>query len=105
MEDSGQNAIMVVPGANGRVTVADIENARSAILSSSVVLLQLEIPLDAVIASIKIARAAGVRVIVDPAPAPDEWVGQLFDVVDVGKGLEVFESDVFQLVGCLFAEC
>ena len=80
VDSSGQNSIMVVPGANGRVSVNDIENARSAIESSSVVLLQLEIPLDAVVASISIARSAGVRVIVDPAPAPIEWPDHLFQV-------------------------
>ena len=78
VDDSGQNSIMVVPGANGRVRVDDIENARSAIETSSVVLLQLEIPLAAVEASISIARSAGVRVIVDPAPAPNEWPDGLF---------------------------
>ncbi len=78
VENSGQNSIMVVPGANGRIRVDDIENARSVIESSSIVLLQLEIPLDAVLASIRIARSAGARVIVDPAPAPDEWPADLF---------------------------
>ncbi len=78
VENSGQNSILVVPGANGRVSVDDIENARSVIESSSVILLQLEIPLDAVVASISIARSAGVRVIVDPAPAPAQWPAKLF---------------------------
>jgi len=80
VDDSGQNSIMVVPGSNGQVSVADIENARLAIESSSVVLLQLEIPLDTVVAAIGMARSAGVPVIVDPAPAPDEWLDQLFHV-------------------------
>ena len=39
VEDSGKNSSMVVPGANGRVSVADVENARSVIQSSLVVLL------------------------------------------------------------------
>lgn len=78
VEDSGQNSIMVVPGSNGRVSVDDIENARSVIESSAVVLLQLEIPIDAVEEAIRIAKNANVRVILDPAPAPDVWSESLF---------------------------
>jgi ribokinase len=78
VEDSGQNSIMVVPGSNGQVCVDDIENARSVIESSSVVLLQLEIPIAAVEATIRLAKDAGVRVILDPAPAPDAWPDSLF---------------------------
>lgn len=78
VEDSGQNSIMVVPGANGRVSVADIENARSEIEASDVVLLQLEIPIAAVVAAIRIAKQAGVRVILDPAPALDVWPESFF---------------------------
>lgn len=80
VEDSGQNSIMVVPGSNARVSVDDIENARSVIESSSVVLLQLEIPVAAVEAAIRITRNAGVRVILDPAPAPDVWPDSFFEV-------------------------
>ena len=79
VEDSGQNAIMVVPGANARLSVDDITRARAVIESSDIILLQLEIPIAAVVASIEIAKAAGVRVIVDPAPAPAQWHAKLFE--------------------------
>lgn len=78
VDDSGQNSIMVVPGSNAFVSVGDIEDARSIIESSDVVLLQLEVPATTVEASIKMAKAAGVCVILDPAPAPKTWPGCFF---------------------------
>lgn len=80
VEDSGQNAILVVPGANGAVTVDDVLAARSVIESSDVLLLQLEIPVEPVAAAVGIARQAGVRVILDPAPAVTELPAALYDV-------------------------
>ncbi|MEM9520846.1 MAG: ribokinase [Actinomycetota bacterium] len=62
----GDNAIVVSPGANARVTGADVDAAGAA-LDATVTLLQLEIPLDAVAAAAQ--RATG-TVILNPAPAP-----------------------------------
>ncbi len=80
VEDSGQNSIIYVPGANGRVTVVDVQAARQAIESAQVLLVQLETPIDSVLAAIRIARAAGVRTIVDPAPAPAHCPDELLGV-------------------------
>ena len=96
VEQSGQNSIMVVPGANGHVDVEDVHTSREVISASHVVLLQLEIPAAAVLASIKIAREAGVRVILDPAPALRDWPIDLFNV-DV---LCPNESEAATLLGC-----
>ena len=57
VESSGENAIMVVPGANGRVTAEDVESAADVIRAADVLLLQLEIPLESAIASTSIAAA------------------------------------------------
>jgi len=95
VEDSGQNAILVVPGANGRVSVDDVRAARSAIESADVVLLQLEIPIKTVLATIDIARSAGVRVVLDPAPVPARWPDELLEV-DL---LTPNESEAAALVG------
>jgi ribokinase len=65
----GDNAIVVSPGANGRVAPADIEAAGAILDTAAVTLLQLEVPLDAVAAAA--ARASG-TVILNPAPAPPE---------------------------------
>ena len=80
VDRSGQNSILVVPGSNGKVTVGDVETAKSEIENSDVLLLQLEIPMDTVVAAIEVARSAGVRVIMDPAPAPVDWRSELFEV-------------------------
>jgi ribokinase len=66
---TGQNSIAVAPGANGKLSPADIRKAKSAFRNASVLLLQLEIPLRTVQAALDLAVAAGVRVILNPAPA------------------------------------
>jgi len=65
----GENSIAVAGGANERLAPADIDRAAAAIAAADVVLLQLEVPLDAVRRAVAIARAAGRRVILNPAPA------------------------------------
>jgi ribokinase len=74
-----ENAIVVVPGANAALTAADVSGAATALENAAVVLLQLEIPMEAVKAA---AQLAGGVVILNPAPAGD--VGsQLLTHVDV----------------------
>jgi ribokinase len=70
VEDSGENAILIVAGANGRLTPADVIAASEAIRQADVLLVQLEVPLETTIAAIKLARDCGTPVILDPAPAP-----------------------------------
>lgn len=65
----GDNSIVVSPGANARVTEADVAAAAPVLAEATVALLQLEIPLGAVAAA---ARTAGGTVILNPAPAPAE---------------------------------
>jgi ribokinase len=75
VDESGENAIVVAPGANGQVSAEDIRKASKIIRGADSVLMQLEIPLDAVCETARIASEAGVRVVLDPAPArelPDE---------------------------------
>ncbi|NID04640.1 ribokinase [Luteibacter jiangsuensis] len=76
----GENSIVVVPGANGRVTPAQVEAARDIVRGADAVLVQLEIPLDAVEATLRVAQEEGVPVILNPAPAqrlPAEWLSRL----------------------------
>tara|TARA_R110002049_G_scaffold27321_2_gene94086 strand:- start:195663 stop:196634 length:972 start_codon:yes stop_codon:yes gene_type:complete len=80
VENGGQNAIMVVAGANGRFTPSDIHEHRDVIEQSDALLLQLEIPIDAVLSAIEIAKAARVKVILDPAPMPSQWPRELLQV-------------------------
>ena len=73
----GENQIIVVPGANARVTPADVEAARSLIERADAVLVQMEIPLDTVEATVRLGHRLGVPVILNPAPAqklPTDWL-------------------------------
>ncbi|MFC7306434.1 ribokinase [Streptomyces monticola] len=68
VDDEGGNAIVVVPGANGTVTSLAPGDA-AAIETADALLLQLEIPLDGVLAGARHARLHGVRTVLTPAPA------------------------------------
>lgn len=80
VDKQGENSIIVVPGANGFVTPADVESAQKAIAASTMLMLQLEIPIDAVLAAITCAKSAGVPIMLDPAPVPRDWPADLLDV-------------------------
>ena len=67
--DAGENSIVVVAGANAEVTPDYVLSQREAIEGASALLLQLEIPIESVTLAASLARAAGVPVILDPAPA------------------------------------
>jgi ribokinase len=64
-----ENAIVVVQGACGRLTIAEVEAARQEIATSDIFLTQLELPFPPTIRGIEIAHEAGVPVILNPAPA------------------------------------
>ena len=66
---SGENAIIVVPGAGGSIVPADVDAARDVIRHSAVFITQLEQPIDAAKRGLEIAREAGVTTIFNPAPA------------------------------------
>jgi ribokinase len=81
VEATGENRIIVVPGANAKLSPDDVDAAESLIASASCVLLQLEIPLATVERAIAVARQHGIPVILDPAPAPaGRLPAKLFDV-------------------------
>jgi ribokinase len=78
VDRQGQNTIVVAPGANGRLTPADVEAQADLFTSAGAVLLQLEVPLETVMAAALRGRMAGCTVLLDPAPArpvPDELLG------------------------------
>ena len=74
---AGENQIIVVPAANARVSPAQVEAAQSLIARADAVLVQMEIPLDTVEATLRLGKRLGVPVILNPAPAqrlPTEWL-------------------------------
>ena len=77
----GDNAIVVSPGANGRVSSADVASTAQVLGAAAVVLLQLEVPLEVVEAAARHARGT---VVLNPAPAPSSMLpDELLDGVDV----------------------
>jgi ribokinase len=71
VDASGENSIVISPGANGRITPADVDRAEDLIARAKIVLLQLEIPLRIVEHTIRMAARHGVMTILNPAPAGD----------------------------------
>ena len=80
VDAKGQNVISVALGANGTLSPKDIAKYRKDIENASALLLQLETPLETVVAAAKWAHAKGVPVVLNPAPAaklPSELYGCL----------------------------
>ncbi len=95
VDEHAENIITVAPGANGHLSPDDVYAAERAIADADGVLLQLEIPLEAVQTAIELAQRHHVRVILNPAPArvlPD----------DVLRGVDVLtpnENEAARLLG------
>jgi ribokinase len=81
VETSGQNTIIIAPGANGMLVPADIDAAADVITAASLLVLQLESPLPAVQRAAALARSAGKTVILNPAPA-QPLPAELLELVD-----------------------
>lgn len=94
VDDAGENNIVVIPGANGRVNQEDIGRLSQLLPSAKVLLLQLEIPISSVIAAAKAAKEAGVTVILDPAPARSQLPEELYPLVDIITPNEVEASEL-----------
>jgi ribokinase len=65
----GQNTIVVVPGANGALRPRDIDDASTLLASATIILTQLETPLDTIEYLARQAQRLRVPLILDPAPA------------------------------------
>jgi ribokinase len=71
VDTSGEKQILTAPGANRMLTVRNLEAAAELAAMAKltkVVLLQLEVPLETVEFAIRIGKAAGARIVLDPAP-------------------------------------
>src|SRR5688572_2104563 len=82
VDAQGENHILVAPGANASIGAREVQDARTAIEGARVLLLQLEIPIEAVERGARIAREAGVLVLLNAAPAR-ELASELLALVDV----------------------
>jgi len=80
VDEAGNNAIVVAPGANARLSVEDVRRAEAQIRSAGAVVAQLEVPLATVQCAAEIAEEAGVPFVLNPAPAQQLGPGLLAKV-------------------------
>ncbi len=95
-EATGENAIVVTPGAAGAITVSEVEAAKDHISSAAVFVTQFEIPLAVAETGLRLAKTLGVKTILNPAPAAqvDPTIWTYVDVVTPN------ESEAEALTGC-----
>src|SRR5579864_9060652 len=79
VDSFGQNRILVVKGANDRLSPADVDDAADLLSRADFIVLQLEIPLETVYHTLRFARAQGIRTILNPAP------GQPLDLAQIAN--------------------
>jgi ribokinase len=82
VDDSAQNCILIVAGANAGLAPADVREAIAAVQQANVLLCQLEVPLDTTLEALRLAHAAGVRKVLTPAPAA-ELTEEFFELCDL----------------------
>lgn len=84
VDASGENSIVVAPGANAMLAPYDVTNATDLIDNAEIVLLQLEIPMETVAYAAMLAKSRGKKVVLNPAPAPKSPLSDdLLSSVDV----------------------
>ena len=83
VDPEGNNSIIIVTGANDLLTAEEIERARPAIAAASVLVCQLEIPVETSLAALRVARDEGVTTVFNPAPARAELPEELYRLSDV----------------------
>ncbi len=83
VEKSGENTIIVIPGANGNIDQFDVTRLVENLPKTKVLLLQLEIPLKAVEMAAEEAKKKGIIVILDPAPMPQKFPDNLYSLIDI----------------------
>jgi ribokinase len=95
VDRAGQNSIVVASGANGVFPAADVEGCRGSFAGAKYALFQLETPLPAVAAALKLAHREGACAILDPAPA-QPLSREILESVDI---LTPNESEACILLG------
>ncbi len=96
VDGNAENSIVVACGANSGITAEDIEAVADEIRSAGILLLQLEIPVPAVLRAAQIAHDAGVYVVLNPAPAA-ELPEDIYANIDL---LIPNQTEIHLLTGC-----
>ena len=96
----GDNSIIVLPGANGCVDIAYLQENHSLLEACDILVLQLEIPLETVVYAAKEAKRLGKTVVLDPAPAVADLPMELYPCLDL---IKPNETELSILVGKPYA--
>lgn len=100
--DGGENSIVVNSGANYDVNTDNIEKARDAFADASIVLMQLESPVNTLAVAAKLAKKHGCYVVLNPAPAPKTPLpDELLQNVDL---LIPNETEAAAISGCAISD-
>lgn len=83
VDAEGHNSIVIVTGAGDLLGADELERARPAINSAAVLACQLELPVGASLRAMRMAREAGVRTVLNPAPARADLPAELLELSDV----------------------
>ena len=73
---TGENSIVLDAGANAQLSAADVQQAESLFSEASIVLMQLETPVEALVEAAALGKKYGAYVVLNPAPAPKEPLPQ-----------------------------
>lgn len=96
VNESGDNSIVVIPGANYSCDINYLKEMDEAFQESTYVLLQMEIPEEAVYYAVRRAKELGKTVILNPAPAPNSIPDEILSMVDY---LTPNETELLKLSG------
>lgn len=101
VDAKGENQIIVIPGANAALTAPALKMQRSRIEVAKALLVQLEVPLETVVESIKLANGRDVPVVLNPSPIHPEFpwgeVSITVLIVNGGEAQQIFGADVEEL--------
>ncbi len=97
VDATGDNSIAVALGANAALSPTDVDAAADAIKNAKMVVMQLETPLKTIARAAKLAKAANVPVLLDPAPAPSEPLPQ--EIMECVTVIKPNETEAARLTG------
>uniref|UniRef100_UPI00358F446E ribokinase n=1 Tax=Myxine glutinosa TaxID=7769 RepID=UPI00358F446E len=83
VDEEGQNSIVIVAGANLFLRPEDVGRLEEALVSSKVLVCQLEVRPETTARALRFARRRGVKTILNPAPATEDMDPELYDLADI----------------------
>lgn len=95
VDKNGENCIAVFSGANATLNTADLEKAKPVIEQASIILMQLEIPIDSVNYVSSLAASKGIKIVLNPAPwqeLPEILLRNIFIITPNRKEAEMLSG-------------